>query len=432
MGEHEVDQLPDTDVRRVVRGAGERARRRRDERRARTWRLVRRWLLVLLLVGVAFVLGPVVWGQVGPLLTGDGDEATDDDPDVAATAPADPTVDTEPTVLVATFADNGESVTRLQLLHVDTETGRGAVVMVPTSMVADVPGYGLLPIGDAGAFGGMPLLELTVENQLGIAVDGTARLTEQDWAAVFARTGGFEVDVARPIIEEGTTERRFEAGPQFLDGPRLAELLVIEAADEDELTSFARVRQVLEGFLTTAAADGGLDDLFADGAPMLTTTEPDAVEEVLRGLAGDDVEERVVLRTLPVTVLGSGDELFYRLDDERAQQFIEDVLGGPAPAVADDEREGLRLEVLNGNGRAGVGADVAALLVPLGHTVAITRNAESFDSQTTRVLVYGDDDELLAAAQEIVDALGVGRIEISDVSSSVVDLTVLVGADFGR
>ena len=159
MGEHEVDQLPDTDVRRVVRGAGERARRRRDERRARTWRLVRRWLLVLLLVGVAFVLGPMVWGQVGPLLTGDGDEVTDEDPDAAATAPADPAAATEPTVLVATFADNGESVTRLQLLHVDIETGRGAVVMVPTSMVADVPGYGLLPIGDAGAFGGMPPLK---------------------------------------------------------------------------------------------------------------------------------------------------------------------------------------------------------------------------------------------------------------------------------
>jgi hypothetical protein len=164
---------------------------------------------------------------------------------------------------------------------------------------------------------------------------------------------------------------------------------------------------------------------------MLTTTETDVAEQVLRGLAGDDVAERVVLRTLPVTVLGSGDGLFYRLDDERAQQFVEDVLGG-TEQVAVDQAEGLRLEILNGNGRAGIGADVASLLVPLGHTVAITRNAEDFDNATTRVLLYGDDDELLRAAQEIVDALGVGRIEISDVSSSVVDITVLVGADFRR
>lgn len=432
MGEHEADQLTDVDVRRVHRGAGERARRRREERRARTWLLVRRAFQIVLLVGAVFVLGPLLWRQVGPLLAGDSetpetvDEAADDG------APLDPAADARPTVLVATFADNGEDVTRVQLLQLDTETDRGAVVMVPTSMVADVPGYGLLPVGDAGTFGGLPLLELTIENQLGIAVDAAVRVTQQDWAAVFARTGGFDVEVARAISRpaaDGTSVRRFEPGPQFLDGPRLAELLTIEAAGEDELTSFARVRQVLEGFLRTAETDGGLDEMFADGAPMLTTTDLDVVEQVLRGLAGEDATDRVVLRTLPVTVMGSGEGLFYRLDDTRAQQFVEDVLGGTEQIAADD-REGLRLEILNGNGRAGIGADVASLLVPLGHTVAITRNAEDFDNATTRVLLYGDDDELLTAAQEIVDALGVGRIEISDVASSVVDITVLVGADF--
>ena len=430
MGEHEVDQLTDPDVRRVLRGAGERARRRREDRRARTRRLVRRWLQGVLVVGLLFVLVPLGWRQLTPLLA--GDTAADDTPVPASSAaPDQPVDDTAPTVLVATFADNGEEVVRVQLFHLDTETDRGAVVMVPTTMVADVPGYGLLPVGDAGVFGGLPLLELTIENQLGVAVDGTVRMTQQDWAAVFARTGGFDVDVARPIPAPDGSGRRFEVGPQFLDGPRLAELLTIEVDGEDELTSFARVRQVLEGFLATAEADGGLDELFADGAPMLTTTEPEVVERVLRGLAGDDVVDRVALRTLPVTVLGSGEGLYYRLDDARAQQFVTDVLGG-TEGVAEDEAEGLQLEILNGNGRAGIGADVAALLVPLGHTVAITRNAESFDNPTTRVLLYGDDDELLEAAQQIVDALGVGRIEISDVSSSVVDITVLVGADFRR
>lgn len=432
MGEHEVDQLTDVDVRRVHRGAGERARRRKQERRARTWLLVRRGFQVVLLIGLVFVLAPLAWRQLSPMLAGDSDDGEVAQPQ--DDGPADPAVDTEPIVLVGTFDDNGEDVTRIQLLYLDAETERGAVVMVPTTMVADVPGYGLLPVGDAGTFGGLPLLELTLENQLGISVDAAVRVTQQDWAAVFARTGGFEVDVARPILREGAAgaaARRFEAGPQFLDGPRLAELLTIDAQGEDELTSFARVRQVLEGFLVTGEVDGGLDELFVDGAPMLTTSDTEVVEQVLRGLAGEDAVDRVVLRTLPVTVMGSGDGVFYRLDDARAQQFVEDVLGGTEQVTADD-REGLRLEILNGNGRAGIGADVASLLVPLGHTVAITRNAEDFDNPTTRVLLYGDDDELLAAAQEIVDTLGVGRIEISDVASSVVDITVLVGADFRR
>lgn len=426
----------DTEGRRVRRGAGERARRRREQRRARRRLIIRRVLLGAVVIGLAVVLVPLAADRVGPWLAGLGD-APDDAPTEAeqgADAPPEAGADARPTVLVATFDDSGEQVTRLQLLSLDADTGRGAVVLVPTTMVADVPGYGLLPLGDAGAFGGVPLLELTIENQLGIAVDASVRLTEQDWAALLARTGGFEVDVAQPLSEPGaggTSTRRFEPGPQFLDGPRLAELLTIQPEGEDELTSFARVRQVLEGFLGVAGEEGALDAVFEDGAPMLTTSQLDVVERVLRGLAGPDVAERVVLRTLPVTVMGSGEGVFYRLDEARAGEFVSDVLGG-TEVVADVASEGLQLEILNGNGRAGIGADVASLLVPLGHTVAITRNAEDFDHPTTRVLIYGDDEELVTAAQEIVDTLGVGRIEVSDVPSSIVDITVLVGADFRR
>lgn len=437
MGEHQVDQLPGAEhhgARRVRRGSGERARRRREQRRARRWRIVRRVLQGAVVAGLLFVLGALAWRQLAPLLAGDGGPVAAPSEEPQAEGAGEVLADTRPTVLVATFDDDGEDVTRIQLFSLDAETGRGAVVLVPTTMVADVPGYGLLPMGDAGSFAGLPLLELTLENQLGIAIDAGVRVTEQDWAALFARTGGFEVDVSRPLAEpgpDGTPQRRFEPGPQFLDGPRLAELLTIEVDGEDELTSFARVRQVLEGFLVTAADDDGLDAVFADGAPMLTTSEPDVVERVLRGLAGQHALERVVLRTLPVTVMGSGDGVFYRLDEDRATQFVTDVLGG-TEEVVDAASDGLRLEILNGNGRAGIGADVAALLVPLGHTVAITRNAESFDHPTTRVLVYGGDDDQVVAAQEIVDTLGVGRIEISDVPSSIVDITVLVGADFRR
>lgn len=424
----------DAEGRRVRRGIGERSRRRREERRARRWRIARRVLAAAVAVGLAVVLVPLAIDVVGPWLAGLGGDpdAIPTEADQGAEEPAEAGADERPTMLVATFDDNGERVTRLQLFSLDADSGRGAVVLVPTTMVADVPGYGLLPIGDAGAFGGVPLLELTVENQLGIAVDATVRLTEQDWAALLARTGGFEVDVAQPISEAGagdTSVRRFEPGPQFLDGPRLAELLTIQQPGEDELTSFARVRQVLEGFLGVAGEEGTLDAVFEDGAPMLTTTELDVVERVLRGMAGPEVAERIVLRTLPVTVMGSGEGVFYRLDEDRASEFVSEVLGG-TEVVADAASDGLQLEILNGNGRAGIGADVASLLVPLGHTVAITRNAENFDHTTTRVLIYSDDDEAVTAAQEIVDTLGVGRIEVSDVPSSIVDITVLVGADF--
>ncbi|MFT4745808.1 MAG: hypothetical protein ACI9AD_001664, partial [Nitriliruptoraceae bacterium] len=38
--------------------------------------------------------------------------------------------------------------------------------------------------------------------------------------------------------------------------------------------------------------------------------------------------------------------------------------------------------------------------------------------------------ELLAIGAQIVKTLGVGRVEISTVQSSTVDVTIVVGADF--
>ncbi|MFT5563712.1 MAG: NAD(P)-dependent dehydrogenase (short-subunit alcohol dehydrogenase family), partial [Myxococcota bacterium] len=97
---------------------------------------------------------------------------------------------------------------------------------------------------------------------------------------------------------------------------------------------------------------------------------------------------------------------------------------------ADSATAGVRLEVLNGNGAVGIGAEVAARLVPLGHTVVITRNADGFGYAETVVRLHGSSDELLAIGAQIVKTLGVGRVEISTVQSSTVDVTIVVGADF--
>ena len=116
--------------------------------------------------------------------------------------------------------------------------------------------------------------------------------------------------------DDGAIERRFEPGAQFLDGQRLAELLTVDVPGESELAAMPRSQAVLEGFLD-AAADG-LDEVFADGAPMLDTTAPDVVEEVVRGLAAARADDRVDVRTLPVEPIGAADDVVYQLD-ERGQ-----------------------------------------------------------------------------------------------------------------
>ncbi len=60
----------------------------------------------------------------------------------------------------------------------------------------------------------------------------------------------------------------------------------------------------------------------------------------------------------------------------------------------------------------------------------ITRNADHFNHAETIVLLHGSSDELLAIGAQIVETLGTGRVEISTIQSSTVDVTIVVGADF--
>jgi anionic cell wall polymer biosynthesis LytR-Cps2A-Psr (LCP) family protein len=458
------NDAPDGDdslaVRSVRRGEGPRAvqhRARQSARRASRRRTALRAVVAVTALSgivvfgprVADALGPVggtVLGSVGDTIGGWADTVvgwfeTDDSSSDASQSPREISSDVvaagRTTTLVATFddavdGDVGARTTGLQLLTADPVTGSASVSFVPVSLLIDVPGYGPIQIADAGAFGGVPLVKLAVENALGLQIDGTLTMTEQSWGALFARLGGFEVDVRQPLSGTsvgGSSLRRFEPGTQFLDGPRLAELLVFEVPDASELAQFPRAQQVLEGFFALAAeSENGVDPVFADGAPMLSSPTPAVVERIMRALVVAAKSDGLDVRTLPVTAVGAGGETYYRIDAERSIEFVNDVFGGVRGA--DSATAGVRLEVLNGNGAVGIGAEVAARLVPLGHTVVITRNADGFGYAETIVRLHGSSDELLAIGARIVNTLGVGRVEISTVQSSTVDVTIVVGSDF--
>jgi len=96
-----------------------------------------------------------------------------------------------------------------------------------------------------------------------------------------------------------------------------------------------------------------------------------------------------------------------------------ELFGTTAPA---------RAEVRNGNGSPGVGGQVAAQLIPAGFRIVLSDNADTFDYKTTEVIANGTDNETEAAAA--LDAIGVGKITVSQVPSGLADVSVTVGQDY--
>ncbi len=398
----------------------------RQERRKGTVRTASRWAMVGALVVAAAGVG------VGVRLATQGDG--DGTPDAVAVDDALPDgVDAQPTLLVVTAAEDADPrvADSLILLAHDRRSDESTILLIPTSTVADVPGHGVLPLADALRFGGPALVAATVDNLLGIHVDGVADMSYRDWAGLFSRVGEVEVDVEERLVaraEDGRGEVRFQAGRQVVGPEQAAELLEIRVEGERELDRLPRIQGVLLAHLQAMADPAVLPTVVGDGLPMVDTElERTELAALFTALAGAVVDDRLDVRVLPVRPIGAAGEDGYRPDALRMEALVNDRLQASLPTAS---REGRSLQVLNGNGLPGIGQSVAEQLVPAGYRVVLTGNADDFDHDKTRIVVYRDTPEQIAIANEIKRLLGVGVIEVSRTPQSVVDVTIVVGADY--
>jgi polyisoprenyl-teichoic acid--peptidoglycan teichoic acid transferase len=415
------------------RRAGRSELRRRDARARTALVVVSLTAVAVAVILATFALVDRVRDQAEP-------EPVTEVPDAA---PGDP----QPAVTVITTRDgpDGPEVATIALLAVDRDSGEGTVLLVPPATIADVPGHGSFRLGEAFDFGGAALTGVSLDNLLGARTDAVVTVSEEGWAAFLDPLGPTQVTLAEPVVdraEDGSGTVLLPAGSQEVGGDGLATMLAFRSGDESQLDQLPRAQAALLGVLDRVVADPAeLDRLFADGAPQLeviatagadeedgTEASADLVRTVLAELATARERDQLTTLTLFVSPLGTGTEDAYRPDADRITALVDERLAAsrPDPGVAG----GRTLQLLNGNGQPGIGADVAAVLQPAGYRVLLTGNADRFTYEVTRILVYDEDPDTLAAARDVRDRLGVGQIERSGTPQSVVDLTVVIGRDF--
>lgn len=87
----------------------------------------------------------------------------------------------------------------------------------------------------------------------------------------------------------------------------------------------------------------------------------------------------------------------------------------------------MTVEVLNGAGRAGLARDATHRLRGDGFDVVFYGNAARFDHPTSMVLARTGD---LARAREVAAALGIDSVAADPDASLLLDVTVVLGADW--
>jgi hypothetical protein len=392
------------------------------------------------------------WGTLGALESRLGDPSVAlgrfFEPDAAIAAPeaaitAPPVASSQAVAgrqdtLLLVVAEEGRAPSSLTVVAGPAEDGRATVLFIPTGTLVEIPGFGTERVGAALGFGGGELVLASIENALGIDVDHHVTVTPELLGDFLGRAGGLSVDVGARLVERsssGAARVVFDGGTQPLDGARAAEYWTFMSGDEDEFDSLGRQQQIWSALSSALSSDETLRDrMLADGAPQLA---PDGLAEEQRMFVADLFADLAAAREsgelgfdlLPVKVFGASDgRQTYRLVDADADALVADRLALSRLEGSDGGR--LRVQVLNGVGTPGIGRAIDQRLDGEPVRVVLTDNASDFDHPATRILVYDDNSAVRRAAERVRSRLGVGTIELSRQPQSVVDLTIVVGADF--
>lgn len=381
----------------VSRGGG-RAAHRRQRRRQRRIRNVGIGAVAMVVVAaLVFLLGP--GGDGG----NDGDKAGD-----ATTAPA---AAATPPVLLAHLDDAGNA-TSLLVLSPAATTG-GTVVLIPPGTLTELGALGPEPVSKSLGLGGAPRLQSTVENLLGVGMGDTAVVDDDALAALLAPVGPLTVDVPERVEQLDATGRvqvLFEAGTVILQPADAGRFLSAKGRSND-LSRLARHQRFLEAWIAAVRQRPG-------AAP----TQPPALAKAFDALASGTVRTRV----LPVEAFGTvASEELYKVRTAELVAMVAASFPGTATTATGPRP---RVQVLNGTGAVGLADAVRNKLGP-GFDLRLAGNANTFDHAGTEVVYY--DRTKQAMAKRVRDALGVGVLVFSRNPLDVVDVTIIVGKDFG-
>ena len=366
------------------------------------------------------------------VLLDDEDRPPQAEPPPLAEKAVDDTIDT--TLLFGTKeqASSDKGAVWLTLLSMDERSGRASVIYIPAHTATEVPGHGLLGVGESLASGDVPLLLVTTENLLGVQIDRYLELSDSDSRVLFDATGPLTVDVPVEVNRgagENQTRLLLAEGEQALPSKFLQHLLFTLGIEGDEAELGTRHLAFWEAlFDRFESAPGALAGAIEEAGAALAESDADVDElaEFFKEFIKTPQDDRA-LATLPVSQVSVGGDELYEVDTDELPGFMKDTLGSK-PSLGDE----IRVQILNGNGEPGIGEEVAAKLSQENFRVILSGNARSLDYETTLIVTYDSSQKGIATAERAKALLGVGEVQVSAQGQGIVDLTIVVGKDFLR
>lgn len=337
------------------------------------------------------------------------------------------------TLLIHAASADGTALSSA-LLGVEASGREGAVILIPSRLMVDVPRVGTAPFGEIASTPEENASADALSDLLGVRIDATWVLSPAALAALVERVGGIQADVDVEVSTKGKNGEALtlQAGPQELNGSQAAAYATYSAEEEPEQARLARFNEVLSQVLRRlpdkrselAVALAALDES-RSSVPLVQ------LERTLLALHKASVRQRLLADVLPVDqTVTAGEPAAYELDVARAKDLLQ--LRFSSALVGGGPKEVVRVLVENGVGTPALSEAARARLVKARFGFLDGGQAPKLGVRKTRILIRDNSPQSIALGKQVAAALGVGAqpTESLDRERAGADVIVILGADF--
>ncbi len=311
----------------------------------------------------------------------------------------------EPTPTLLIVHSSGTTLVSAAVLALNSGDVGGSVLLIPPATRLG-PDENAFTLGAVSAFGGSTEAILPgLQSLLRIGITDVAVVDDARWAELVA-------PVAPIAIQNPDTVGAFPAGPLSLEAEQVGPYLAARADGESDLARLYRQQLFFEAWADAVAAS-------PDPAAVPGEVES-GIGRFVRGLASGSHR----IATLPVVETPTADGTRLDVDADATNVLVSALV--PFPTAG---RPGgrVRVRLLDGSGDPDHVLTAAPLIVPAGSEIVVVGNADSFGYATTEIRYH--HPTMKTAAQELRDALGVGRVVDDPRPTDAFDVTIVLGPD---
>ncbi|MDX6285899.1 MAG: hypothetical protein QOG53_1384 [Frankiales bacterium] len=343
---------------------------------------------------------------------------------------------TQTTLLMQIRAANGTAAASALLAH-DTGTRQGVMLLVPSRVIAPIPGRGSAPFANALATGTPALSQAALSDLIGVTVDGGIVFNQPTFARLVDNLGGITADVDTEVV------RRVKNGPaivlvprgsgQKLDGAGAVAYATYNGGGD--IAQLPRVQQVIQGILDKVPDAASFTKALSDLGPglQLNMSGP-RVADLIAGLATDVRDNKVDIQSLDVKSVDVGGTTAFSIDTPEVKKFVQASL---AASIPESLRSGdNRVLVKNGIGTPQLGTTTRPRLLKAHFVYIDGGNVPGFPFRTrnSAVLIFSGSQAARERGAQVAAALGLpaSDVQISNIGQSVADVIVVLGRDYKR